>query len=293
LTRVIVLGASGLVGSRVSELWSEHFDVLAPTHAELDVLDDAALTAFVAASGAYAVLNCIAAADVDGCEREAGNARGSVYQINVDYAGRLAELCGRFACHLVHISTDYVFDGEKTGAPYLENDPTRALCWYAETKLRGEVAVAQANPRACVARIEMPFAAAAHPKRDLARTVAARLREGQTVRGVTDQRITPVFLDDAASAVRRIVDERFEGVIHVAAASWTTPFELACGVADRLGLSRELIEPTSFAEFAPTRPALRPRHSWLDVGRFTRAFGEGILRSVDDQLDTWARTSVS
>src|SRR2546428_713775 len=78
--------------------------------------------------------------------------------------------------------------------------------------------------RACVARIEMPFSAREHPKQDLARLCLARLQHGEPMVGVVDQRITPVFLDDAARALRRLVEARYTGVVHVAAADWTTPY---------------------------------------------------------------------
>jgi dTDP-4-dehydrorhamnose reductase len=139
----------------------------------------------------------------------------------------------------------------------------------------------------------MPFTGRDHPKRDLARTIVARLQHGQTIQGVTDQRITPVFLDDAADALWRIQRARFAGIVHVAATTWTTPFELAQQIARRLCLPDELIVPDTFERFSETRPAARPRHSWLDVSRFTRLFGDSTLRSVEDQLEAWTRQATN
>jgi dTDP-4-dehydrorhamnose reductase len=289
MAAVVVLGGSGLVGSRVCELWSPDVELIVPSHAELDVLDSKALNTFLAGRTSTSVVNLVAAADVDGSEPESGDTQGRVYRVNVDYPRRLAELCRHYAHHLVHISTDYVFDGTKAEAPYAEDEPTGPPCWYAETKRLGELAVLGADSSACVARIEMPFSSAPHAKRDLARLVATRLQQGQTMQTVTDQRITPIFLDDAASALRRLAEARFSGVVHIAASDWTTPYDLAGGIARRLGLNRELIVATEFKQFAATRPARRPQHSWLDVTRFTRAFGAGILRPVDDALDVWTR----
>jgi dTDP-4-dehydrorhamnose reductase len=286
---VIVLGGSGLVGSRLRQLWASELDIVAPRHAELDVLDSAALESFLETSPARSVVNLAAWADVDGAQHERGDTTGLVYRLNVEFPARLAGLTRGFGKHLVHVSTDYVFGGTNAERPYREDDPTEALCWYAETKREGEVGVASADPTACVARIEMPYTAAQHAKRDLARLVASRLTDGQTVQGVTDQRITPVFLDDAAAALRRLVEARYHGIVHVAASQWTTPYDFACAIARRLGLNTDLVEPVAFADFAVTRAARRPQHSWLDVSRFTSAFGAGILRSVDDALDVWTR----
>jgi dTDP-4-dehydrorhamnose reductase len=87
--------------------------------------------------------------------------------------------------------------------------------------------------------------------------------------------------------MRRLVETRYRGIVHVAASDRTTPYDLACGIGRRLGLNTDLVHPVAFAKFAVTRPARRPQHSWLDVSRFTTAFGEGILRSVEEALDVW------
>jgi dTDP-4-dehydrorhamnose reductase len=286
---VAVIGGSGLVGSVLVERWASRARVLAPSHARLNVLDAQALEAFLEAARCDAVVNLAAWANVDGAEPEKDDTHGTVYRLNVAFPGQLAELCKRLGIYLVHVSTDYVFDGTRADAPYKEHDATRALCWYAETKLRGEHAVLDANTTACVARIEMPFTGRDHPKRDLARTIVARLQHGQTIQGVTDQRITPVFLDDAADALWRLTAARYDGPIHVAASDATTPYEFAISLAKRVGLPTDLVVPDTFERFSATRPAQRPQHSWLDVTRFTELFGPGILRPVDDELSAWMR----
>jgi len=284
---VIILGGSGLVGSCLVEGWAARADVVAPAHAELDVLDPSALSTFLEGNPSDTVVNLVAWANVDAAEPETGDTTGMVYRLNVELPGRLAVECGRLGKHLIHISTDYVFDGTRADAPYTEADATRALCWYAETKLLGENAVLQANETACVARIEMPFTGRDHPKLDLARTIVARLQHGLTIQGVTDQRITPIFLDDAAVALWHLAETRHAGVIHVAASDWTTPFEFATSIARRMQLPTELIVPDTFERFSTSRPARRPQDSWLDVTRFCDLFGAGILRPVSAELDAW------
>jgi len=285
----VVLGGSGLVGSRVLDLWADDVELSAPTHAQLDVLDEGALTAFLAQTEAPVVLNLAAWADVDGAEPERGNRAGRVYALNARYPTQLAILCGEFGKYLVHVSTDYVFDGATVDRAYREGDPTGPLCWYAETKLEGERGVLGAGGRACVARIEMPFSAKPHRKLDLARLTLARLGRGEPMVGVVDQRITPVFLDDAVRAMRRLVEARFTGTIHIAAAGWTTPYAFTRAIAARMGLNADLVAPETFADFAPKRPAHRPQHSWLDVSCFEEHFGRDILRAPEAELDAWAQ----
>ncbi len=198
-------------------------------------------------------------------------------------------MCGEQGKYLVHVSTDYVFDGASLERAYRETDPTGPLCWYAETKLEGEQGVLATGAPACVARIEMPFSAQPHRKQDLARLCLARLRRNEPMVGVFDQRITPVFLDDAVRALWRIKDARFTGTMHVAAAGWTTPYLFIRAIAARMGLNTDLVAAEIFADFAPKRAARRPQHSWLDVSCFEQHFGPGVLRAPEAELDAWAQ----
>jgi dTDP-4-dehydrorhamnose reductase len=105
---------------------------------------------------------------------------------------------------------------------------------------------------------------------------------------VVDQRITPVFLDDAARVLLGLAAAGAQGIVHVAAASWTTPYELALAIARRLRLDTGLVQPVRFDEFSRQRPAPRPQNSWLDVSLCRQLLGPSSLRSMDAQLDGWA-----
>ena len=289
MNRVVVIGGSGLVGSRVVEMWRNEFELIAPSHAELDVLDARAVQRLLGDTRPTAVLNLAASTQVDAAEAERGRHEGAVYALNADGPGLLAGLCREIGAQLIHVSTDYVFDGTQAERAYREDDPPRPLSWYAQTKLVGEQRVLERCPGACVVRIEMPFTTRPHPRGDFARTCLRRLQAGETVAGVTDQRITPVFVDDAVRALRVLLEGRATGLIHVASTEWTTPYRYARAVATLSELDAELVQPTTFGAFARTRPAPRPRHSWLDTSRFTSRFGPGILRPFDEALAAWAQ----
>jgi dTDP-4-dehydrorhamnose reductase len=275
------------VGTRLRQLWSDELQIQAPSHVQLDVLNSEALAAFLKHSAAPVVVNVAAWADVDGAETERDNYGGRVYALNALFPGKLAALCAETNKYLIHVSTDYVFDGTRAERPYTEHDETNPLCWYAVAKADGERRVLAAGEHACVARIEMPFSGREHAKQDIARTVRARLEAGMSMSFVTDQRITPVFLDDAVRALRALMELRYTGVVHVAAADWTTPYDFARAIARRLKLGVDLVEPAQFELFAAQRPARRPQHSWLDVSQFSTLCGPGLLRTIDAELDAW------
>ena len=118
---------------------------------------------------------------------------GSVYALNANFPGRLAAVCHERNTYLVHISTDYVFDGAQGARAYREEDVPNPLSWYGQTKLAGERLVQEAHPGACVARIEMPFSGRAHARSDFARTcLRRRLPPGAPIRGRTTRWITSV-----------------------------------------------------------------------------------------------------
>jgi dTDP-4-dehydrorhamnose reductase len=281
---VVVLGGSGLVGTRVRELAGDRLELHAPSRAELDVLDTAALAAYLRQSSAGVVLNLVAYTDLDAQELERDDQQGIAFRTNALLVRQLADLCGELHKHLVHVSTDYVFDGEQADRPYVETDRVHPLCWYAQTKHQGEVFALESGAAVAIARIEMPFTGRPHPKGDFPRFLVGRLRAGHEVVAVADQKITPVFLDDVAGALRHLVQQRPTGVLHVASTDWTTPFEFACAIAADLGLDVGLIRPDSFDRFAATRRARRPRHSWLDVTAFTGLASQPILRSVEAEV---------
>ncbi len=284
---VAVFGGAGLVGSRFAQLMGDHFDILAPTRAELDLLDFPAVTAYLAACQASVVLNLAAWTDLDRAEAERGDTTGVVYRLNAALVQRLSEACAELGKHLVHVSTDYVFDGDQSERPYVETDGPNPLSWYGQTKRQGELLGLETGAPLTIARIEMPFSGRPHRKLDFPRLLVNRLRSGGELVAVADQKITPVFLDDAVAALGVLIGQRVPGVVHVASTTWTTPFDFAVSIAGRLGLETELIRADAFDRFVVTRSARRPRHSWLDVTQFTRLGGAGILRPVDQQVQAF------
>ncbi len=277
--KVLVLGGSGLVGSRFIELLKEQFQIESPRHNDLDLFNEHEIANFLASSNAEVVLNLVAVTNVDGCEDEKGDQEGQVYKLNSLMPQVLATECQKTGKHLIHVSTDYVFDGEKTDSPYNEEDTPNPVNWYGQTKLFGEQNVLAVDPGFTIARIEMPYSSHFEKKKDFARFFLESLKAGKEIKSIDDQNITPIFVDDLVLALQKLSEEKVGGIWHLGSSDSITPFEFAKEVAAQTNLSSELITPVKFAEFNAGRKASRPHHSWMSVKKFEQKFGTEILKS--------------
>ncbi len=282
--RLAFTGLSGFVGSSVTRELVDRFTLLdlyhrtqasgdIATHAVQlrdDTIEDAVTAAY--RWGAAALINIGAAANVDACEEERGDRYGSVYQANVSVPRRLARACAEIGLRFVHVSTDYVFDGED--GPYREDDvPSVAANWYGQSKLDGERAVLDANPAAAIVRLSLPYGREHPRKRDIVRLVRSRLSAGQTFGGVVDQFITPTWLGDIAEGLAAVASSTGSGIYHLAGATILSPYDAALIVARTFGLDERLVQPSTLAAITQAGRAPRPRVTALLGTRLQREFG--------------------
>jgi dTDP-4-dehydrorhamnose reductase len=253
--KLLITGAAGMLGTDVqtAALAAGH-EVVALSRAELDISDRAAVLAAVAAERPDAVVNCAAYTNVDGAESDPDGAGA----VNAAGAGFVAEAAAAAGAWVVHISTDYVFDGDKT-TPYVESDPTGPRSVYGSTKLLGERAVALAAPeRHTIVRSSWLFGTGG-PCFPATMLKLAAERDSLTV--VDDQRGCPTFTGHLAVAlVGLATDGRIPGVLHVAAAGECSWYEFAVEIMRASGVAIE-VRPCSTDEFP--RPARRPAYSVL------------------------------
>ena len=225
-------------------------DALALSRADLDVTDAAAVQERLA--GADLVINCAAWTDVDGAEEH----EDETLRVNRDGARNVAQAARR----VIYVSTDYVFDGSKEGS-YLESDEPRPLSAYGRSKLEGERATAEANPRHFIARSSWLFGAGGR------NFVDTMLGLGPDVRVVRDQVGSPTFTGHLAEALVELAATEDYGVHHLAAAGSCSWYEFAREIFRRAGVEAR-VEPVSTAEFP--RPASRPANSVLESERGRR-----------------------
>ena len=250
--RILVTGAGGQVGCEVAAHLPHH-EIVALGHQQLDVAERDAVEQVLGTVLPDAVVNCAAYTNVDACETDPQGAM----TVNALGPRHLATACTRVGAHLVHISTDYVFDGEKDG-PYDEWDQPAPHSVYGRSKLGGEVEVARHASSWTLVRTSWVFG---RRGRDFVDTILRRAREGGPLRVVTDQRGCPTYAPDLAGLLARLAVERRQGVYHVTNQGACTWHELARAAVELAGLDPDMVQTTTAAELG--RPAPRPANSVL------------------------------
>jgi dTDP-4-dehydrorhamnose reductase len=272
--KLVVTGAGGQLGHDVVAHADRRGDeVIGLDRAALDITDADAVRRLLGELRPDAVINAAAYTAVDACETNEARATA----VNATAVGHLAGACSDVGAHLVHVSTDYVFDGT-LDRPYREDDPTNPQSAYGRSKLAGEVL---AGPDAAIARtswvcgehgdnmVKLVLRLAADPDRELA--------------FVDDQRGHPTFTADLAPALRRLAVDRRRGVHHVTnqgAVSW---YEFVREILAAAGHDPGRVRPIATADLDPPRPAPRPANSVLDNAVW-RAAGLPMLRDFREPL---------
>jgi dTDP-4-dehydrorhamnose reductase len=271
--RLVVTGAGGQLGRAIRELVP---GALALTRTDLDITDPAEVRA-VLRPGAV-VLNCAAYTAVDAAETDAAAA----FAGNETGPAVLAAACHAMGARLVHVSTDYVFDGAAT-RPYEPQDPTGPQSVYGRSKLAGERAVLAAAPDAHIVRTAWLYTG---DRGDFVATMLRLEREREVVKVVDDQVGSPTFAPDLAAAllelaVRITADAPVPPVLHAANTGRASRFELARAVFAAVRADPERVRPCGSDEFPS--PARRPAYSVLS-GRAWAGTGLSPLRSWRDAL---------
>lgn len=275
--RILVFGGSGHLGTAlVHELALRSRPVVAPSRAEVDLLR-ADLETVIDASSPAAVINAAAYNDVDGAEVESN--RVEAYGLNRDVPGDLARVCADRETPLVHVSTDYVFDGRKR-EPYREDDPVGPLQHYGRTKLEGERAVIAAHPGALVVRTSTVFGPDRRGGSNYVDAVLTRARAGGELAVVRLPVSSPTYAPDLSRALLALLEAGATGLVHVANAGGCSRLELATETVRLAGLAGKssLRERT-----APATGAARPSYSVLDTSRYVATTG-GSMRAWQDAL---------
>lgn len=255
-------GAGGQVGRFLAgEAARRGREVSALTHRQWNIADPAAAERFIAEGDL--VINCAAIANVDAAESDPDTA----YAVNVTGPENIAHACARAGAQLVHISTDYVFDGRQRH-PYEVGDDAAPLGVYGRTKLAGELAVLAAMPDAHVVRTSWVYTGG--DGNDVVAVLRRMAATDRTVDAVDDQTGSATYVKDLVDALLQIGEGYIrEPVLHVANDGTCTRYEQAQAVFSELGADPGRVRPVSAAK--SPRPAPRPAYSALSTAMSVRA----------------------
>lgn len=238
------------------------WQVVAADVAEFDITDRGATYAFVQECSPAVIVNCAAYTAVDQAERN----RDLAFRVNRDGARNLAAAAAAIGTPVLHMSTNYVFDGTKAGA-YTEEDQPNPQSVYGESKLAGERAVREALAEHYIVRTAWLYGI--HGK-SFPQTMLRLAQEGRPIRVVNDQRGCPTYTEHLAEALIAIITRPNYGICHAVNSGSCTWYELACEVLRSAGVEAEVV-PITTAEY-PT-PARRPANSVLDTSRLEQVYG--------------------
>ena len=258
---IAILGADGMLGSEVTAcLRQAGHDCRLACQPAFDITSADQLAAVTA--GADAIVNCAAYTNVDGAEAQ----RDLAFAVNARAVGQLGELAARRRQYVLHISTDFVYDGLKS-EPYTEADAPRPLSVYGETKWQGEQHLAASGCAHAIVRIEWTYG---RHGRHFVSKLLERASQQPELAVVSDQIGAPTPTTAVADVLRQALDHRLEGTYLYAAAGYGTRFEVACWVVAQLGLPVS-VRPCLTADFPA--PAQRPLNSRFACDRLDRALG--------------------
>lgn len=260
--RIVITGAGGQVGGFLAgEAARRGFEVAAWTHRDWDITDPQAAQRCVAPDDL--VINCAAVANVDAAEADPQRA----HAVNVTGPENLAHACARVGARLVHVSTDYVFGGEKRH-PYDIGDATNPLSVYGRSKLAGELAVLAAQPDAVVVRTSWVYTGGSG--NDFVAVLRRQAAAGDTVDVPDDQIGSPTYVKDLANALIEAGEGGIrEPILHAANDGAVSRYEQARAVFEELGADPGRVRPVRPGESA--RRARRPAYSALSMATSVRA----------------------
>ncbi len=275
MTRILITGASGLLGINLALEAANRYEVIGVLHAQTlhdpgfetlqaDLLQPNEVARILDESRPDWVINCAALANLDTCEQQPQLAQ----QLNAELPGRLAAETAKRGLRLLHVSTDAVYDGSK--GDYREEDAPAPISAYGRTKRLGELAVRGANLKALIVRPNL-FGWSVSGERSLAEFFYNNLSAGNSVRGFTDRLFRPLFVNDLASVMLELLEKDLNGHYHVVSSDHISKYDFGVSIARRFGLDADLIEPASAASSGAAAP--RSPNLTLSTAKVVKALG--------------------
>lgn len=286
MSAIVTTGGTGLVGSRIIEILGAEFsfhNLDLRSNPPIDITDESAVTRVLSGSSAEWVIHLAAITDVTKAHEENGDTNGITYKVNVLGTQAVAAACKTTGKKLLHISTAYVFNGEKT-TPYTEEDSPAPIEWYGETKAKAEEVVLATDIHSVIMRIDNPFRRTPFEKQDVVQRMATKLLDGSLPPQFSDSHFGPTFVEDTARVIRWVITTDARGIYHATNNESWTPYDFAQQVAERLG-KKDDVQEGSLTEFLKTSPRPYQRNTALDCTKLLTDSGLQ-LTSIAEAIQT-------
>ena len=275
--KILIIGSGGQLGTDSIEILSAAYHIAAVDYPEIDITSRQSVARMFEAQRPEVVINCAAYTAVDKCETDTEAA----WQVNAEGPRNIGELASEHRCRVVHVSTDYVFDGKKpVPQPYVEEDPVNPLSEYGRSKLAGERNLQECCPEALILRTAWLYSA--HGPNFLKTMLKLALSDPQrnfTI--VNDQYGSLTWSRTLATQIETMLDSNVSGIVHTTSDGYSTWYEAACYFLDKMGVEHSFVPCTT--EEYPT-PAHRPANSILQ-NKVLDSRGMSVFRSWQDDVD--------
>lgn len=279
--KVLITGSNGLLGQKLVQLLTQQDQVqliatavgenrlpnkVGYTYESMDITDPLAIQTVFDKHQPTHVIHTAAMTNVDQCEEDPAGCE----ILNIKAVDFLVQACKKHDAFLCHLSTDFIFDGEK--GPYDELAKPNPISIYGESKLKAEEIVMQSGIRWSIARTVLVYGIVA----DMSRTniilwVKKSLEDGKEIKVVTDQFRTPTLAEDLAMGCWLIIKQEAEGVFNISGKDFLTPYEMAIKTADFFHLDKSLIQQADSSTF--TQKAKRPPRTGFDISKAQNLLG--------------------
>ena len=270
MSKVFITGANGLLGQHLVEVFTQKHQVFSSDlhydpfftypnvkYESLDIFNTEKLKTLVSSFKPELIINAAAYTDVDGCETNRDKAR----EVNIEGVENLIEICKEEKIKLIHISTDYVFDG-KSG-PYSEEELPNPISHYGRTKLEGELKIKKSGIDNIIIRTNVLYGLGEKINPNFFTWVFDKLKKEEKTKIVTDQLNNPTLADDLARAILELWEKKFTGLINISGSEYLSRFDFAQKIAEKFDLKKDLIYPIKTEELKQKAP--RPYKGGLKI----------------------------
>lgn len=285
--KVLVVGSRGMLGRdlanrlpRLANLRSLSMEIIAATHEHMDITHEANTSRFIAQIKPEVIVNCAAFTNVDACETQQSEA----FAVNAAGARNIALAGQETGAKVVHVSTDYVFDGAQY-VPYTETDKPHPISIYGKSKLEGERAIQEISDNYAIVRTAWLYG---HWRKNFVTTILDLGRKNRTVSVVTDQCGCPTYTADLSYALGNIISLDLRGLYHVTNTGTCSRYEWAKKIFELTG-DHVSVLPLKTADYKRAAPV--PQNSSLDCTKYTTASGQR-MRPWQEALEEYVSKNI-